>query len=79
MISWLPNLPNNPLAIQSLQSSGVLARACGGMWPCSLELLSGVEAAQCTSLLLDPSFLQRVSELTFRLSPDLPPHIACEF
>ena len=45
MVSWLPNSSDVPLAIQSSQSIGVLARASGGMWPCSLELLFGVEAA----------------------------------
>ena len=30
-------------------------------------------------MVLDPSFLQRVSELTFSLSPDLSPHVAHEF
>ena len=45
MLLQLPNLSKVPLAIRSLQSSGVPARARGGMWPYSLELLSGVEAA----------------------------------
>ena len=45
MVLQLPNLSNIPLAIWSLQSSGVLVRARSGMWPCSLELLSCVEAA----------------------------------
>ena len=28
---------------------------------------------------MEPFFLQRVSELIFQLSPDLSPHVACEF
>ena len=40
----LPNLSDVPLAIRSLQNFGVPVRAHGGMWPCSLEPLSGVEA-----------------------------------
>ena len=49
------------------------------MWPCSLEPLSGVEAAKFASLVLEPSFLQRVSELTLQLSPDLSHPVAHEF
>ena len=43
-ILWLPNLSNVYLTIRSSQSSSVPARASDGTWPCSLELLSGVEA-----------------------------------
>ena len=45
MVLQLPNFSDVPLTIWSLQSSGVLARARGGTWPCSLELISGLEAA----------------------------------
>ena len=43
-VLWLLNSSNVPLAIRSSQSTSVLARASVGTWPCSLELLSGVEA-----------------------------------
>ena len=79
MVSWLPNLSDVNLAIRSLQSTSVPVRANSGMWPCFLELLSGVEAAYCASMVLEPSFLQHVSELTLELSTDLPPHVAHEF
>ena len=78
-ISWLSNLSDIPLAIQSLQSSSIPARARGGTKPCFLELLSGVEAAQCALLVLEPLFLQCVSELTFYWLPNLSPHLAHEF
>ena len=45
VVLWLHNLSDVPLAIWSFQCTGVLARASGAMWPCSLKLLSGVEAA----------------------------------
>ena len=79
MVLQLPSSSDVPLAIWSLQSTSVLARASGGMWPCSLELFSGVEAAWYSSLVLEHSFFQRVCELMFGLSPNLPPHVAREF
>ena len=44
MVLLLPNLSDVPLAIWCSQSSGVPERARGCVWPCSLELLSGLEA-----------------------------------
>ena len=41
----LPNLSDVSLAIRSSQHTAILMKASGIMWPCSLELLSGVEAA----------------------------------
>ena len=45
VVSQLPNSSDVPLAIWSLQRTGVRVRASGSTWPCSLQLLSGVEAA----------------------------------
>ena len=44
------------------------------LWSCFL-----VSAAYCASLVLEPSFLQRVSKLTFQLSLDLSHPVAHEF
>lgn len=65
VVSRLPNASDMPLSVATASRSTSRATAALPHWPCSLEHMSGVGHGSLGSLVLEPSFLVRVSTLSF--------------